>query len=266
MLKILLLQQWYHWSDPEAEFHVADSLTSRKFCGLLASEPVPDETTICRFRKRMGEAGMMDVLLEEVNRQLEAQGVIVRTASIIDATLIESPAARPVHGQASSDPEASYTMKRGHIHYGYKAHVVTDATHHLVLDARLTTAKTSDTSVFEELVPNGTRAVYADKGYTKQERTQWLNARGIRSRIMHRASRSHPLTPRAEQFNRAVAKTRQGIERVFAHWKGHYEFHQVRYRSIRKNHVQLLAVAIAYNLKRAASILSSTPPLPSVAT
>jgi IS5 family transposase len=46
-----LLQQWFNLSDPAVEEALYDSLAMRGFVGIdLGREPVPDETTVCRFR------------------------------------------------------------------------------------------------------------------------------------------------------------------------------------------------------------------------
>ena len=51
MLRIYFLQQWFNLSDPAVEEALYDSLAMRRFVGIdLGREPVPDETTICRFR------------------------------------------------------------------------------------------------------------------------------------------------------------------------------------------------------------------------
>jgi IS5 family transposase len=51
MLRIYFLQQWFNLSDPAAEEALYDSLAMRGFVGIdLGREPVPDETTVCRFR------------------------------------------------------------------------------------------------------------------------------------------------------------------------------------------------------------------------
>ncbi|MFN3467719.1 MAG: transposase [Candidatus Brocadiales bacterium] len=53
MLKVLLLEQWYNLSDPEAEEALMDRLSLQRFLGLSTADPVPDETTICRFRSEL---------------------------------------------------------------------------------------------------------------------------------------------------------------------------------------------------------------------
>ena len=51
MLRIYFLQQWFNLSDPAVEEALCDSLAMRRFVGIdLGREPVPDETTVCRFR------------------------------------------------------------------------------------------------------------------------------------------------------------------------------------------------------------------------
>jgi IS5 family transposase len=56
MLHIYLLQQWFNLSDPAAEEALYDSSAMRRFVGIdLGREPVPDETTVCRFRHLLEE-------------------------------------------------------------------------------------------------------------------------------------------------------------------------------------------------------------------
>ena len=51
MLRLHCLQQWFNLSDPAVEEALYDSRAMRQFVGIdLGREPVPDETTICKFR------------------------------------------------------------------------------------------------------------------------------------------------------------------------------------------------------------------------
>jgi IS5 family transposase len=51
MLRIYFLQQWFNLSDPAVEEALYASRAMRDFVGIdLGREPVPDETTVCRFR------------------------------------------------------------------------------------------------------------------------------------------------------------------------------------------------------------------------
>ncbi len=54
MLRLHCLQQWFNLSDPAVEEALYDSRAMRQFVGIdLGREPVPDETTICKFRHLM---------------------------------------------------------------------------------------------------------------------------------------------------------------------------------------------------------------------
>jgi hypothetical protein len=51
VLRIYFWQHWFNLSDPAVEEALYDSQAMRGFVGLdLGREPVPDETTVCRFR------------------------------------------------------------------------------------------------------------------------------------------------------------------------------------------------------------------------
>ena len=255
IFKMLLLQQFYDLSDPEVELAVADRISFRLFVGLSFNETVPDETCLVRFRQRLIENNMKDSLLEEVNQQFASKGLIVRKATLIDASIVESAAKRPAKNEEPTDPDASYTIKRGKIHYGFKAHVSVDAEHNLIEKTVLTTASVHDSNVFEELLPEQTQSVYADKAYTNRERSANLESKGIKSCIHDKAYRNHKLTDEQIESNKTKSKVRTPIERVFAHFKRWLGYTKVRYKGISKNALQLELLSIAYNIKRATVIL-----------
>ena len=90
-VKLLLLQQWYGLSDPRLEEAVDDRLSFRRF----ANESVPDHSTIWRFRQALAAHGLAEALFEEINRQLDARGLIVRQGTLIDATLLQASVKPP---------------------------------------------------------------------------------------------------------------------------------------------------------------------------
>jgi IS5 family transposase len=92
MLRIYFLQQWFNLSDPAVEEALYDSRAMRGFVGIdLGREPVPDETTVCRFRHLLEEHDLGRRLFDEVQRHLAAQGLKVATGTIVDATIISAP-------------------------------------------------------------------------------------------------------------------------------------------------------------------------------
>src|SRR6266705_4359416 len=90
MLRIYFLQQWFNLSDPAVEEALYDSVVMRQFVGIdLGCEPVPDETTVCKFRHLLEEQQLGEQILGQVNRHLQAQGVRITTGTIMDATILE---------------------------------------------------------------------------------------------------------------------------------------------------------------------------------
>ena len=56
MLRIHCLQHWFNLSDPAVAEALYDSPAMRRFVGIdPGREPVPDETTVCHFRHRLGD-------------------------------------------------------------------------------------------------------------------------------------------------------------------------------------------------------------------
>src|SRR5262245_65234845 len=92
MLRIYFLQQWFNLSDPAVEDALYDSLSMQRFVGIdLGREPVPDETTVCRFRHLLEEHDLGRRMFEEVHSHLEAKGLKLSKGTIVDATIINAP-------------------------------------------------------------------------------------------------------------------------------------------------------------------------------
>src|SRR3954467_4490756 len=81
--KLLLLQQWYGLSDEGLEAAVDDRLSFRRVAGIPLAESVPDHRSIWRFREELAKHGLAGKLLAEVNRQLDAEGLILRRGTLI---------------------------------------------------------------------------------------------------------------------------------------------------------------------------------------
>lgn len=92
MFKILLLQKFYSLSDEEAELAVKTNILYMRFVGLSIDDTSPDASTIGRFRQSLMSNKLYDELFNNVNAQLEAQGMMFQAGRsiIVDATLIKS--------------------------------------------------------------------------------------------------------------------------------------------------------------------------------
>ena len=68
MLRIYFLQQWFNLSDPAVEEALYDSAALRGFVDIdLGREPVPDETTVCKFRHLLEEHELGARIFERVH-------------------------------------------------------------------------------------------------------------------------------------------------------------------------------------------------------
>jgi IS5 family transposase len=90
MFKALLLERWYGLSDPGLEEAISDRISFQQFLGLFFEDPVPDETTICKFRGMLAQKGLSEKLFDLMSIQLDAQGLVVRRGSLVDATLLKA--------------------------------------------------------------------------------------------------------------------------------------------------------------------------------
>src|SRR5438034_4554740 len=123
MLRIYFLQQWFSLSDPAVEEALYDSVVMRQFVGIdLGCEPVPDETTVCKFRHLLEECRLGERILGQVNLHLQAQAVRITTGTIVDATILHAPTSTKNREQ-QRDPEMHQTRKGKQWYFGMKAHV-----------------------------------------------------------------------------------------------------------------------------------------------
>jgi IS5 family transposase len=259
MFKALLLAQLYNLSDAGLEEALNDRVSFRRFLGLALEADAPDHTTLCRFRNRLAETGLVEKLFAEFDKQLEQTGMILKRGTLIDATLVEAAAARPNGDGKSCDEQARFAKKEGKAGsvYGYKAHIGMDQDSELIRTALMTPANVNETTVADQLIRFDEKAIYADKAYAKAERRQMLKAAGIKDFIMHKSWGGGPqLSLWQRQQNRLITPVRARVETVFAVFKKHMGYRRVRYIGLIKNHAHLLLLALAYNMRRAVVLTS----------
>jgi IS5 family transposase len=281
LLKCLLLQQWYRLSDPGLEEALSDRLSFRReacpraglrpdpWVGLALADPVPDHSTLSRFRSELVRRGLSEPLLAELNRQLDSRGLMVKSGTLIDASLIAADSRRPRQGEPvadRSDRDASWNAMPEKPLFGYKAHVAVDQGSGLVRQAVLTPANVSDKTPFLALVQGDEQTVGAcpragsrpdpgaDKGYDGWWYRQELALRGIGDGIMTGDYWRRPLGAKGRARNRTIGAIRAPVERTFAILKRWYGYRRVRYRSLMRNTLQLQLLALAMNLRRAVAL------------
>jgi transposase, IS5 family len=252
MFKALLLQSLYGLSDADLEDALGDRLSFRKFVGLALTEATPDHSTLCRFRNRLVEAGLLERLFGELDRQLELAGMILKRGTMLDATLIETAAARPgTPEQPSADPQARGARRGSAFFFGYKAHVGVDEGSGLIRSVITTPANVNDTEMADALSRGDERAVWGDAAYHTHARERRLKAAGVKPRLMRRANKHHPdLPPRLKRYNRLIARRRAAVETTFATLKRRMGLGTIRYVGLAKAAAQVMLAAICFNLRR----------------
>lgn len=254
MFRALLLQSLYGLSDPALEEALSDRLSFRRFVGLGLDDDTPDHTTLCRFRLRLIETGLLDRLFDELDRQLDEAGVMVKRGTMLDATLIETEASgRPRRDGTAVDPDARLAKRqgKGRARFGYKAHVGVDEGSGLIRSVVTTPANVNDTTPADLLIRGDERAVWADAAYHTHARQRALKARGIKPRLARRPNKHHPvLPPRLKRYNALIARRRAAVETTFATWKRRMGLTGIRYIGLAKATAQVTLAAIAFNMRR----------------
>jgi len=251
LFKMSLLQHCCGLSDPQCEELVGDPLSWRRFVGLGLQDTVPDETTLARFRQRLLQHGQQEKLLQLINRPLEGKGLILKTCTLVDATLLQAARRAPARqDQDGGDGDAGYTVKAGQPHYGYKGHLAVDQDHTLIRRASLTPANVHDSREFDTVVQGEEGMGVADKAYWSRARSHWCGERGIANGILRQPARGQKLRPGTLRANALLSAMRCGIERIFGWWKRSTGYRRVRYAGREPNRLELEFKCLCWNLKR----------------
>jgi transposase, IS5 family len=255
MLKIVFLQKCFGLSDPMAEEMLKDRISFRRFVGLSFDDRTPDHSTISVFRKRLLAKGHGVTLLEQTVQMLSDKGLLLKTGTLIDATIIEAPlGGRRADGSSSADPCATKTVKGGRTYHGYRAHVSTDR-QGLITDFVYDTAAESEHTHFDQLAEKETKAVFADSGCRSKQRADDLRPRGVLPGICHRRVRGQAeLTPEQKRFNRMIAPIRAFVEHPFGWIKRRLNNRRARYRGVRRNALDFSLGAVCWNWCRSMSL------------
>ncbi len=247
MLRIYFLQLWFDLSDPQAEDAIYDSESMRRFAGVeLTDDTVPDETTILRFRHLLEKHNVAEAMFAEINALLEAKGLLLRSGTIVDATIIAAPSSTK-NGKQSRDPEMKQTKKGNVWHFGMKVHVGTDK-RGVVHSLTATHAAVADITQLDELIHGEERELYGDQAYWKEADRQRFRAAGVRYRVNRRGSFHRPLTEHQRAINRTRSRRRARGEHAFRIVKRLWGFAKVRYRGLLKNTARAFASFALANL------------------
>jgi transposase, IS5 family len=248
MLRMYFLQQWFNLSDPAVEEALYDSVVMRNFVGIdLGREPVPDETTVCKFRHLLEKHGLGGEMLGAVNEYLEGRGVRITTGTIVDATLIHAPSSTKNQEQ-QRDPEMHQVRKGNQWYFGMKAHVGLDSRSKVIHTAVVTAANVADSRVLPDLLHGRETRVWGDQAYCGQREVIQRCAPRARDYTQRRCRSKNHVDLEERERNRRKSQVRCKVEHVFGVMKLKFGFVKVRYRGLRKNANRVLATFALVNL------------------
>lgn len=235
MLRIHFIQHWFNLADLACEEALYDSASLRRFVGIdLGREPVPDATTLLKFRRLLNDNKLGEALFAQVGQELQARGFKLNTGTIVDATIIEAPSSTK-NADRARDPEMHQTRKGQQWHFGMKLHIGVDSQSGLAHSAVVTAANVHDKHPLPELLHGNERRVYGDSAYASQKDLIQSKAPQAKDFTNQRSRRAGVVDEAIRSKNRNKSRIRSRVEHVFGVVKRLWGFGKVRYRGLQKN-------------------------------
>lgn len=248
MLRIHCLQLWFDLSDPAVEEALYDSRAMRTFVGIdLGREPVPDETTVMRFRHLLEEHKLGSRLFEEVGRVLQGRGLRLSKGTIVDAAIIAAPSSTK-NAQGERDPEMHQTKKGQQWYFGMKMHVGVDSQSKVIDTVAVTPANTADCKVLGQLLHGRETRVYGDQAYKGQREVIRAKAPKAKDFTNRQCKWKHFLDEAIKAKNRNKSRVRARVEHSIGVIKRVFGFTKVRYRGLAKNGNRVFVTAALANI------------------
>ena len=235
MLRIHFIQHWFNLADLACEEALYDSASLHRFVGIdLGCEPVPDATTLLRFRRLLNDNQLGEALFAQVGQVLQDKGFKVNTGTIVDATIIGAPSSTK-NADKARDPEMHQTRKGQQWYFGMKLHIGVDSQSGLAHSAVVTAANVHDKHPLPNLLHGAERRVYGDSAYASQKASIKGKAPRAHDFTNQRSRRCGLIDEAVRSKNRNKSRIRARVEHVFAVVKRLWGFGKVRYKGLAKN-------------------------------
>lgn len=287
MLKVLILAAQNNVADARMEYLIRDRLSWLRFLGFDLGVATPDDNTIRLFREKLAEAGALDTLFADFDRQLKERGYLAMGGQIVDATLVAAPKQRNKADEraaikegktageiwpdeparaAQKDTDARWTLKfaKGRPmpdgkpgidiaipSFGYKSGISICRAFGFIRKCKVTDGARFDGRMLRDVVTNDNTAsdVWADTAYRSQANEKWLKAQGRVSRIHRKKPRGKPMPDHVRRGNATKSKVRARVEHVFAQQKVKMGLF-IRTIGIKRAEAKITLANLAYNTNR----------------
>lgn len=275
MFRILIIQSLYNLSNDEMEFQLNDRISFMRFCAIGACDPIPDATTIWRFKESLGEDGSRE-LFDYFEKQMVDAGLEFSAGSIIDASFVEArkqrntpeenayikenakaPEGWSENKKRQKDVDGQWAKKGDETHFGFKLHAVVDAVTKIITNHTTTPANVNDIVPMVDLMQDNTKYLLADSGYLGQEKETKLAEKEIKLHaVKKRKKGQEQLSDEDKQYNNQVSKVRCRVEHVFGTIK-QMGGDLVRSVGLKRCTRFVNLVCLGYNMKRFAFLCRS---------
>lgn len=248
MLRIHCLQLWFNLSDPAVEEALYDSLAMRSFVGIdLGREPVPDETTVMRFRHLLEQHQLGEQIFAVVCEVLQRKGLRLSKGTIVDATIIAAPSSTK-NADGARDPEMHQAKKGEQWYFGMKVHVGADSQSKVIHSVVVTSANVADCKVLGELLHGNEGRIYGDQAYKSQGAVIRSVAPKAKDFTNRQCKWKHRLDQAIQAKNRNKSRIRSRVEHSIGVIKRVFGFNKVRYRGLAKNANRVFVTAALANI------------------
>jgi IS5 family transposase len=252
MLRVHFMQQWFTLSDPAMEEAFFDTPLYREFAQLEEFGRLPDKSTILRFRHRLEKHKLAEQILGVVNDILIGRGLLLKTGTVVDATLIAAPSSTK-NKEHQRDPNMHSSKKGQQMYFGMKAHIGADAESGLVHTVRGTSGNVSDVTEGNSLLHGQEDMAFGDAGYrgiekrpdAKDDVTWHIAMRAGKRRGLNLGNAADALIEKAEKIKAGI---RAKVEHPFRVIKRQFGYVKVRYRGLKRNTAQLVTLFALSNL------------------
>ena len=208
--------------------------------------PLPDETTILKFRHLLEKHDLGGTLFEEINAHLASLGHRLKTGTIVDASLIDAPSSTK-NKTGERDPEMHQVKKGNQWYFGMKAHIGVDSESALTHTLATTPANGSDVAHACLTLHGEETQVWGDAGYQGVgKRPENLDTE-VDWHVAMKPGRRRTLDKDGteEAAEKRKASVRAKVEHPFLYVKRHFGYGKVRYRGLAKN-TQRIAMLLGF--------------------
>ncbi len=205
------------------------------FVGIdLEREPVPDETTICNFRRLMETHNPGDQLFHLVITYLQEKGLHIARGTIVDATIINAPSS--TKNKDKQRDQDMHQKKRGNQWcLGMKPRIGVDSQTKLIHSVVATAANGHDSVFLGDLLHGDETRVWGASAYQGKRQMLADHAPWVKDFTNRRSSAHRPPIDRDLRINHTKSAVRARVEHIFRVMNRQFGIIKVRYKGLRES-------------------------------